>query len=567
MPGLVGGVPSMGTSIPIWGPVTSSVGIGTSSVPYGAFGSYANSNTGVWGFKGPAIGSLQQPKTWYVRKGGADTNGGDTNALSPERSGSDGVGNGTTTFTSATAAFTSADVGRGISITAITYKILVVTNSTTVTVNAVVSSSSGKQWAIGGAWLTIGQSIQPPAGTTTQSPSPGDTIYIGAGTYRETISVGTATGWVPSFNGTVNIVGDVSGQYTGDAGMVQLTAYTTNDKTAPSATTLLNLNGKSNLSFSNIMFVGGTGIVVTATTAVSQNVSFTDCTLLSPQQAGAFLVSHTGVANVISNWLLNRCYLRSLRNGAIVTLTWPTSGNGADYDVNIYGGAAVGMSANTSGQILEAYNLIICSTARTNVTTGTGSISDGSYAPLFHFGQETQWGGLLRRFGEPMAGSPLLGFGSQDPIASNPLDLRGFPRPAGLGAAGSQLPAVGALERANTSVQATTPAPPSGTYVWQFTGPGYQDFLLPVDTTSTTVSCTVQRDANYTGDTPMLHLLANPSLGVVKQTVSDTGGTGTNNTLTLAPFAATAAGAVTIRVMSGDLSGTSIVAFSVFTVT
>ena len=55
----------------------------------------------------------------------------------------------------------------------------------------------------------------------------------------------------------MNIVGDVTGQFTGDAGMVQLTAYTTNDKTAPSATTLLNLNGKSNLAFSNIMFVGG----------------------------------------------------------------------------------------------------------------------------------------------------------------------------------------------------------------------------------------------------------------------------------------------------------------------
>ena len=37
--------------------------------------------------------------------------------------------------------------------------------------------------------------------------------------------------------------------------MVQLTAYTTNDKTAPLATTLLNLNGKLNLVFSNIMFV------------------------------------------------------------------------------------------------------------------------------------------------------------------------------------------------------------------------------------------------------------------------------------------------------------------------
>ena len=68
----------------------------------------------------------------------------------------------------------------------------------------------------------------------------------------------------------------MTGQYTGDAGMVQLTAYTTNDKTAPSATTLLNLNGKSNLAFSNIMFVGGSATMLTASTVTSQNIAFLD---------------------------------------------------------------------------------------------------------------------------------------------------------------------------------------------------------------------------------------------------------------------------------------------------
>jgi len=177
---------------------------------------------------------------------------------------------------------------------------------------------------------------------------------------------------------------------------------------------------------------------------------------------------------------------------------------------------------------------------------------------------------MLRQFGEPMANSPLLGFGAQDPIASNPLDLRGKPRPAGLGAAGSNLPAVGALERSNTSTQSTTPAPPSGTYVWKLTGPGYQEFTLPVDTSATTVACTVQRDTGYSnssGTNPSLQVLANATIGVTAQTVYDTGGTASNNTLTLSPFTATANGAVTIRVRSNDMTGTSVVAFSVFTIT
>jgi hypothetical protein len=477
----------------------------------------------------------------------------------------------------------------------------------------------------------------------------GDTVYIGAGVYRNTNTLGSnfgakwaATGTVKvkqfdSFNGRANIVGDVDGSKTGDAGMVQLTAYTTNDKTAPSVTSLLNLAGQSNLSFSKIMFVGGAAIIVTATTATSQNISFQDCSFLTAPTAATSVISftnNTGMAPFALN--IDRCLINGDADAGIngIVLIAGTTTASADFSLNVvisnsflllpfatgavrlvgtastfkpgsvslFGntfriGAAsglitvtgastalpcsvtgchifttgTGINAQASGQILESFNLIDAATPRTNVAVGTGSVSDGSYAPLFHFGQETQWGGLLRRFGEPMANSPLLGFGSRDPVASNPLDLAGRPRPAGLGAAGSQLPAVGALERSNSSVQSTTPAPPSGTYVWKLVGPGYQEFSLPVDTASTTVACTVQRDAGYDAGPlsimPSLSVLANPTIGVTAATVYDTGAVTTNNTLTLPAFTASAAGAVTIRVRSNDMTGTSVVAFSVFTIT
>lgn len=596
---------------------------------------------------GPAVDGILKPATWYVRAGGSNNNGGTSSGTSADRSGTgDGsLASGANTLTATSGAFTTADYGKGICLVGSPNyhgRITGITNSTTVTVDHVPQATfTNVNWAIGGAFADMRAVVADSVvcDNSANGVRPGDTVYVGAGTYRAVYTVGSSFGnWLrilpgffPSstlqmFNGTVNVVGDVDGSHTGDAGMVQLTAYTTNDKTAPAATALLLPNGRSNLSFSNIMFVAGTGnpgLVNLATG--SQNVTFSDCSFLN---AGTSNVSALTVTSPAGPWNIGFVRCRFLTAGAF-TVTLPTSGL-ADYDANLYftncllilrngtapdvtasgalsfkgGGVRIrgctvygqggpiirtnsancstifpmqiygcivlaassttALSANTSGQVIENYNLIYAGTPRTNITAGANSISDGSYSPLFHFGQETQWGGLLRPFFEPMAGSPLLGFGSPDPVATNPVDLRGFPRPAG---GSSALPAIGAFERANTSVQATSPAPPSGTHVWSIAGPGYQDFLVPVDTSSTTISCSVQRDATYAGSLPVIELVANPTIGVTAQSVADTAAAAQNNTITLAAFSATAVGAVTVRVRSRDLTGASVVAFSAFTIT
>jgi hypothetical protein len=236
-------------------------------------------------------------------------------------------------------------------------------------------------------------------------------------------------------------------------------------------------------------------------------------------------------------------------------------------DCFIFVGVGTALNAGTSGQIIEDYNIIHASTPRTNVSIGAHSISDGSYAPLVHFGQERIWGALLRPFGEPMAGSPLLGFGNDG--AQTAYDLYNRPRPAGGGAL--PVPAAGALERGNTPAQATSPAPPSGTHDWQFTGPGYQDFLLPVSNAATTIAISVQRDTAYSappGATlPAMLILANGTLGVAAQTVVDTGAASQWNTLTSAAFTPSGYGWVTVRIASYDGSGTSLVSFASVTVT
>ena len=81
---------------------------------------------------------------------------------------------------------------------------------------------------------------------------------------------------------------------------------------------------------------------------------------------------------------------------------------------------------------------------------------------------------------------------------------------------------------------------------------------------ATTVAMDVQRDASYAGELPQFQILANGAIGVVAQTITDTGGTGTNNKITSASFTPTGTGWVVVRSYSQDLSGVSVVGDSAF---
>lgn len=626
--------------------------VGEGSVqPYSFTNGYAASDSGRTGFIGPPAGSLRRLTSWYVRTAGSNANGGSTSSLTPTKSGTDVVSsNNSRTITSATANFGLGDVDQGIYLNFsghISYsRIQSVTNTTTAIISVPPTfGGSNTTWAIGGAWADPTPFLSP-ALYNSSFPSngvmPGDNFYIGAGVYRQVYVLGNqwGNGWSLTggsivtqlpFNGVVNIVGDVTGQFTGDAGMVQLTAYTTNDKTVPVAAPTLQLNGKSNLSFSNIFFVSGSTSLLTATVTTSQNISFIDSAFLAyagtGNQATGNLIFNSGV-NV--NWLFDRCYFKQ-GAGAVWSITIAL-GN-YDFDANIvfrnsvgifgsgtlciFGSTGTGpghpggvhlsnisiptlgslmqtqsatmstvfpcrvyncmafgtgavVNAFTLGQIVEDYNILYGTTPRTNVAVGAHSVSDVSYAPLFHFGQERIWlPPLYRALGEPMAGSPLLGFGNDG--SQTPYDTRGpfNIRPAG---GSSGLPAVGALERADTFVSDPTPIGNNTTPV-KLTGPGYNDFLLPIGITEInqvrTVSIAVQWDANYGSPIyglPALQVEAKPQMGVGQQTVSATGGSGSPHTITLS-FTPTAAGVLNIRAISFDQSGVSVVEWDSFNVT
>lgn len=72
-----------------------------------------------------------------------------SDTTAPDREGADGVGNNTTTFTSASAAFVAGDAGALIRIDGGMYTIASVTNATTVVLDRVLEAGTGLSWDFG----------------------------------------------------------------------------------------------------------------------------------------------------------------------------------------------------------------------------------------------------------------------------------------------------------------------------------------------------------------------------------------------------------------------------------
>lgn len=85
----------------------------------------------------------------------------------------------------------------------------------------------------------------------------GDTVYIGAGTYAELVTMDTsgASGSVISF------IGDVTGRYTGDAGLVIISAFD-DGNSAPARASCLDWNGKEFIVWTGVVFNGGSSSVI-----------------------------------------------------------------------------------------------------------------------------------------------------------------------------------------------------------------------------------------------------------------------------------------------------------------
>lgn len=340
-------------------------------------------------------------------------------------------------------------------------------------------SDSNAGTSAGAAWLTIGKALG------ASGIAAGDTVYIGAGVYRETVTVAMTTS-----GSTTSIIGDVTGAFTGDAGEVLVTPAT-NDYGATSSNTLV-ATGKANLSFSRItFFIATSSGMIGASGASTQGFTFTSCAFIAFGNIGPF--NFTVTVDQALNWTFDRCLFGGSMPTAI-SLTAPTSGT-ADYDLGVtvtnsvcvantlvtlstsgalagkpWGvrisnvtmaspssrllttgsgvsttnpctvtnsiafGSSVAVNANASGQITEQDSIL--PGGRTNVTAGTRSTAVAG-SPIYDTGQHVIAGYRQRPYAVVPVLSIALGWGGTSVPAT---DINGLPRPCGtmtFGAAGT----------------------------------------------------------------------------------------------------------------------------------
>lgn len=472
------------------------------------------------------------------------------------------------------------------------------------------------------AWATIGFAL------SADGIASGDTVYIGAGVYREMITVAMTSATAETF-----VIGDVDGSHTGDAGEVRLTNYLTDDTTAPSGGNLIDLAGCDYLTFKNIVFFfitpGYGTAVLYAYDSPSEHITCSNCAFV---MGGAGNTTAQGIqcigdVDAPAAWLIDRCWFLtisttspfyvaplssetetydfdfvvqnclfvSLGNDAILyveeggdTYTYGPYGikflnnicfsavttiknlmdapteitaynNIIFHNSEIGGRAALHVENETAGSILSDYNYILSNLPYFGVTPGAHDVSDGSIAPLVHFGQELIAGLMCRPLGMPTADSPLLGFGNA--AGAPTVDLLNRPRPAG----GQITNAIGALERHDTAIREDTTA--DATPGIKIVGPGDHEFQIPIDATATTISIKARYNAAHdTTNKPQAILLANPSIGVTAETLTMAAAVDTWETLAFAAQTPSAKGVVRVRLVSRAAAANGIAYFDTFAV-
>ncbi len=214
-------------------------------------------------------------------------------------------------------------------------------------------------------WLTIAKALGA-AGIAS-----GDTVYLGPGTYRETVTINMTSATVTTTvaGDPCNLQGfkDGSGVLLAPA-LVRWTAYTTNDTTAPSASNTLLTNAKDFLTFSNILFVGPTNAasLVGAGGTTSTDITFTNCVFIHP--VNQICISVGAAATTALNWTISNCAFMVGGGGTSINLSIATTSSGADWDLNfrisnclfLAGGGGFGVTLAPTGGLTKLPGGVVC---------------------------------------------------------------------------------------------------------------------------------------------------------------------------------------------------------------
>lgn len=301
------------------------------------------------------------PQSWYIRKTGSDFNGGSSpNVLASGSTGQTyGVGavvpsagrGAYRVFTDASASFTNSLVGHWMQVSianvAWLFQITQVLDSHTLLYRVEVANSnvnpgatSGLSYVIGGAWqtwsmaFTASHNVGPNRNSKAAPLAPGDTVYVGAGVYRELVTMQQSG----TLGAPIKVVGDVTGQYTGDAaGVVQLTSWlddTGAGGTLGSSATLTLAGGVNWVTFSNIAVMSAANTNVFA--SAGAGIILADCTVISLANGTAVSMSTPGAAGLVQNCgcQILRCTIYGA-SGVSVGITGTANQLTTETDLNI----------------------------------------------------------------------------------------------------------------------------------------------------------------------------------------------------------------------------------------
>ena len=435
----------------------------------------------------------------------------------------------------------------------------------------------------------------------------GDTVYIGAGVYRETVTIDTSG----SAGSEIKWIGDIDGVQTGDPGLVVIT---TQDAEAGGAGTgsTLDLNAKKWNEFYYVVFgPGGTGstdytIDASVANCNYEGVLFDTCVIMPPVDYGNYAINWNykvpgaisgnkpkftsctifGSLNVLYEAMAAGDVACGLvfENGLVIADTVGINLDGPSSSTDGIEGYEINnnvLFASTYGlQILNQFNTGDTGVAANNIQLsnfgscvtkqadgGTWTLTNNQKAM-----ETAETGGTVnctnilgfmvdpimqKFFGwspykafEPVYDQNGGGFESGCIDAGNATyapatDIYGNPRPMG-----RNVDDVGAGE-ARKRLEQETGTVRTGTYSGVLKGIGYHPMMLPVDAAETTVTVYAQYDGNYTGTLPTLKVVKIP--GDTDKSDVQAGASGSFEQLSCT-FTPTEAGFVEVQLWSYDTS-------------
>lgn len=488
-------------------------------------------------------------------------------------SGTDGVTNGTATFTSAAGNFQSSMIGCTIRInTKAAYIISAVGSATSITLKnpdgsaPAPTSATALTYDVGPESPYEIASVDSNTQLTLTRPWTGPTL---TGVAYET--------WNP-----VSIIGDVTGVETDGVGGVVRVTGSDNDQTA-TRSAVITATSKNYVTIRGLTM--DTSLSEMLTTLTCTNWIIEDCSL---SHSSGDLITTNGATQ--ANYTIRRCFLFDAKNFIGIHFTHSSTVNNAGhlvenclvvpgtrhYGINstriggitvrnctVYGcengiivlaalsaGQAMtvnncnvfscntGLYANTTAEYIEDYNNVFsCGVARNSVTTGSNS---KAYSPLLAmpllyagvafpwvFGALSQWSLLAARAG----------------IMETGLDLFGLARPTT-----SAKKSWGPVQYNPWTFETGTVDAGTGSRKLSDAGRS-QQYRVPVTNVSTTISVKVRRQTDYAGTLPQM-VIKQP--GQADITVTDTGSANAWNVLTTTFTPAATPPWITVEIVSSN---------------